>query len=119
LDKLRFADNLDGEAVVALGLPAPRLILAGLGAGSAWAIAEMALPVPLRLGMASLVALATVALAWERVQGVSLARWAWLCLGYLGRLILAGNEEPAQRVDAELSSDRLSSVPGRRRLLRR
>jgi hypothetical protein len=33
-------------------------------------------------------------------------------LGYLVRLILAGNEEPAQRVDAELSSDRLSSVPG-------
>ncbi|HUY57753.1 MAG TPA: hypothetical protein VMV12_07980 [Candidatus Micrarchaeaceae archaeon] len=82
----RFTDNLDGEAEIALGLPAPRLILAGLGGFLAWALGELPLPTPLRLGIVGLVAMMTGVLAWGKVQGVSAARWAWLALLYAGRV---------------------------------
>lgn len=105
MNNLRFADNLDGEAVVALGLPAPRLILAGLGAASAWALSELPLPDPLRLGTAGLLALTTAILAWGRVQGVSLARWTWLALGYAGRVVTASGRGSPQWVDADSRPD--------------
>jgi hypothetical protein len=87
IQRLRFADNLDGEEVVALGLPAARLLLAGAGAAGTWALTDLPLPEPLRLGLAALLALATAGLAWGRVQGVSLARWCWLAAGYTSRLL--------------------------------
>jgi hypothetical protein len=101
MENLRFADNLDGEAVVALGLPVPRLVLAGLGAGSAWAVAELPLPAVLRLGAAGLLALTTAILAWGKVQGVSVARWAWLTLAYGGRVVAAFGEGRRQWVEAD------------------
>lgn len=101
LDNLRFADNLDGEAVVALGLPASRLCLAALGAIMAWVLAELPLPPPLRLSAACLMVLGTIVLVWGRVHGVPLARWAWLALGYASRLALAGHESTDHRVDLE------------------
>ncbi|MGC2193006.1 MAG: hypothetical protein WA751_11820 [Candidatus Dormiibacterota bacterium] len=101
MENLRFADNLDGEAVVALGLPVPRLVLAGLGAASAWAVAELPLPAVLRVGAAGLLVLTTAILAWGRVQGVSVARWAWLALAYAGRVVAAFGEGQRQWVEAD------------------
>lgn len=89
MDSLRFADNLDNEAVVALGLPAPRLALAGLGAAGSWALTELPAPAPVRLGLACLLALTTATLAWGRLEEVSLARWSWLALGYARRVVEA------------------------------
>lgn len=85
MDSLRFADNLDSEAVVALGLPGPRLTLAGLGAAGSWGLTALPAPLALRLALAALLALTTAMLAWARIEGVSLARWSWLGAGYLGR----------------------------------
>lgn len=85
MDSLRFADNLDGEDVVALGLPAARLALVGLGWAGAWALAQIPAAAAVRLTSAALVMLTTAALAWGRVHGVSLALWSWLAIGYLSR----------------------------------
>ncbi|MGH7643673.1 MAG: hypothetical protein ACRENX_11825 [Candidatus Dormibacteria bacterium] len=104
MDNLRFADNLDGEAVVALGLPAPRLVLLGLGAASAWAAGGLPLPDPLRLGAAGLVALVTARWAWGRVRGVSLARWSWLALGYVSRSVTAVKPSDWQSLEAEFDT---------------
>jgi hypothetical protein len=112
MDNLRFADNLDGEAVVALGLPAPRLILAGLGTAGAWALTELPLPGAVRLGAAGLLALTTAALAWGKIQGVSSARWAWLTLRYLGRVASTSREGRHLWVEAESGSDRLPGAEG-------
>ena len=87
MDSFQFSDHLDSEPEVALGLTAPRLGLAGLGAAAAWALTEMPVPAPVRLGAAALVALSTSTLAWGRVQGVSLARWSWLAARYAGRTL--------------------------------
>lgn len=112
MEDFRFADNLDTEAVVALGLPAPRLVLAGLGAATVWAVAELPLPDPVRLGAASFVALTTVVLAWGKLQGVSVARWAWLAMGYVAR-VTAWSGEPRHRwVDADASSGQGRDHPG-------
>ncbi|HUY09075.1 MAG TPA: hypothetical protein VMW80_06450 [Candidatus Dormibacteraeota bacterium] len=101
MDTFRFADNLDGEAVVALGLPVSRLVLAGLGSACAWAVADLPLPAPLRLGGAGLLALTTAILAWGKVQGVSVARWAWLFLGFSSRLATSTGEFHHRWVDAD------------------
>ena|GEM_PF-6097703 len=85
MDSFQFSDHLDTEPEIALGLTAPRLGLAGLGAAAAWALAEVPVSAPLRLAAAALVALTTSTLAWGRVQGVSVARWSWLAVRYLGR----------------------------------
>lgn len=99
MDNLRFADNLDGESVVALGLPASRLGLAALGAVAAWAMAELPLPAAARLSAVCLIGIATVALAWGRVQGVSVARWAWLAASFVLRSFTAHGETPDQQID--------------------
>jgi hypothetical protein len=102
MEDFRFADNLDGEAVIALGLPAPRLILAGLGSAGAWALAELPLPAALRLSAAAVLALTTAILAWGKVQGVSVARWAWFSLGFAGRGVATWTEGHQEWVSAEL-----------------
>ncbi|MGC1908221.1 MAG: hypothetical protein WA809_01280 [Candidatus Dormiibacterota bacterium] len=104
MDTFRFADNLDGEAVVALGLPAYRLLLLGLGSASAWAVAEVPLPTPLRLGVAGLLALTTGTMSWGKVQGVSVARWSWLCLGFASRLASASAEFHSRWIDTDPGS---------------
>ncbi|HVB14415.1 MAG TPA: hypothetical protein VNH38_06650 [Candidatus Dormibacteraeota bacterium] len=105
IENFRFADNLDGEPVVALGLPAPRLILAGLGATCSWALAEVPSPAPVHLGAACLLALTTAILAWGKVQGVSLARWTWLALCFAGRTVTAHQVDRHQWVDTDSGSD--------------
>jgi hypothetical protein len=93
MDSFQFSDHLDSEPEVALGLTAPRLGLAGLGAAGAWALTELPIPAPVRLGAAVLVAMTASTLAWGRVQGVSLARWSWLAVHYVGRVL----ESPGDR----------------------
>jgi hypothetical protein len=87
MDSFQFSDHLDSEPEVALGLTAPRLGLAGLGAATAWALTELPVPAPFRVGAAALVAVTASTLAWGRVQGVSLARWSWLAVRYVGRAL--------------------------------
>ena len=108
----RFTDNLDGEAEIALGLPAPRLILAGLGGSWAWALGELPLPTPLRLGIVGLVALMTGVLAWGKVQGVSAARWAWLALLYAGRVVTGSGAVSDRWVDARPEAPPPPCPPG-------
>ncbi|HEY6538619.1 MAG TPA: hypothetical protein VI138_06220 [Candidatus Dormibacteraeota bacterium] len=111
MDNLRISDNLNGEALVALGLPAPRLVLAGLGAMGIWALAELPLPAGVRLVVASLLGVSTALLAWGKAEGVSLARWAWLALGYLCRSIGASQRRPPQWFAAERAPEVLRSDP--------
>jgi len=106
LEGLRFADNLDGEAVVALGLTTGRLLLAGLGAAAAWGLAETPSPAPVRIGAAAMVALATSGLAWGRVRGVSVARWSWLLVCFAGRLLASSRDENDRWFDAEPGSEK-------------
>ncbi|MGA2872767.1 MAG: hypothetical protein ABSF27_04170 [Candidatus Dormibacteria bacterium] len=113
--RLRFADNLDGEEVVALGLPAARLLLAGGGAAGVWALTELPVPEPLRLGAAGLLALITASLAWGRVQGVSLARWSWLAAGYASRRLTVDGGRRGNWFRAEADPTRARSDPLTRR----
>jgi hypothetical protein len=85
MDSFQFSDHLDSEPEVALGLTAPRLGLAAFGAVAAWALTELPVPAPVRLGAGSIVAITASTLAWGRIQGVSLARWSWLAVRYAGR----------------------------------
>ncbi|MGH7640882.1 MAG: hypothetical protein ACREN7_05470 [Candidatus Dormibacteria bacterium] len=85
MESFRFADNLDSEGTVALGLSAPRLALLGAGGALAWAVSQLPGPAPLHLVPASLISVATVVLAWGRTQGVPLARWCWLGMGFARR----------------------------------
>lgn len=98
MDSFRFSDHLGSEPEIALGLTAPRLGLAGMGAGTAWALTEAPGPAAIRLGAAVLVVTTTAVLAWGRVQGVSLARWSWLAVLYVGRS-LEGRGEPGHTID--------------------
>lgn len=108
MDHLRFADNLDSEPVIALGLPASRLILAGLGAAATWAVCNSALPTLLRIVVAGLMALTISVLAWGRHQEVSLARWFWLFLGFAARAMMQSRDHH-QWVGAE---SRCADRPG-------
>ncbi|MGA8207334.1 MAG: hypothetical protein WB801_11225 [Candidatus Dormiibacterota bacterium] len=87
MDSFRFSDHVGSEPEIALGLTAPRLGLAGTGAALAWALLEAPGPALIRLGATAPVVLTTAMLAWGRVQGVSLARWFWLAIQYLGRSV--------------------------------
>jgi hypothetical protein len=93
MDSFQFSDHLDSEPEVALGLTAPRLGLAGLGAAAAWALAELPVAAPVRLAAAAFVAITASTLAWGRIESVSLARWSWLAVRYLGRAL----QNPADR----------------------
>jgi hypothetical protein len=101
MDSFRFSDSLDSEPVVALGLTAPRLGLAGIGAAAAWALTDLPGPAPVRLGAAGLMALISSTLAWGRFQGVSLARWSWLAIRYAGRALQRDVGTRRQWVDAD------------------
>lgn len=87
MDSFRFSDHLGSEPEIALGLTAPRLALAGIGAALGWALSEAPGPAAIRVGAAALVVVTTATVAWGRVQGVSLARWCWLATRYLGRCV--------------------------------
>ncbi|MGH7692259.1 MAG: hypothetical protein ACRENY_01725 [Candidatus Dormibacteria bacterium] len=102
MESFRFADNLEGEAVIALGLPAARLILAGAGGALSWALTELPVPAPLRLSLACLLAVVVAGLAWGRAQGESLARWGWLAVGFCGRVATPRRLGWCEWVDAEL-----------------
>ncbi|HUY24204.1 MAG TPA: hypothetical protein VMV09_02715, partial [Candidatus Saccharimonadales bacterium] len=104
MDSFRFSDHLGSEPEIALGLTAPRLGLAGLGAALAWALTEAPGPAAIRLGAAALVVTASATVAWGRFQGVSLARWSWLAVLYVARA-LDGRGKPGHPVD-------LGSRPG-------
>jgi hypothetical protein len=106
MDSFRFSDHLGSEPEIALGLTAPRLGLAGIGAATAWALSEAPGPAALRLGAAALVVVTTAMLAWGRVQGVSVARWSWLALLYLARSLQVLGER-GQLIDlgSSLSAD--------------
>ncbi len=79
---LVFTDRLEGEEVVALGLPARRLALAGLGGAMVWAVSQLPLPLPLRLLLVLPISLTVAVLAWGRVQGASAAQWAAAAVGF-------------------------------------
>jgi hypothetical protein len=98
MDSFRFSDHQGSEPEIALGLTAPRLGLAGLGAGVAWALSEAPGPAAIRWGAAALVVTSIATLAWGRVQGVSLARWSWLTVLYVGRA-LEGRGKPGHPID--------------------
>ncbi|MGC2208044.1 MAG: hypothetical protein WA724_09390 [Candidatus Dormiibacterota bacterium] len=98
MDSFRFSDHLGSEPEIALGLTAPRLGLAGLGAVLAWALTEAPGPAAIHLGAAALVVTTSATVAWGRVQGVSLARWSWLSVQYVARA-LDGGGEPGHPVD--------------------
>jgi len=112
MDSFRFSDHQGSEPEIALGLTAPRLGLAGLGAGVAWALSEAPGPAAIRLGAAALVVTTIATLAWGRVQGVSLARWSWLTVLYVGRA-LEGRGKPGHPIDL---GSRLSGTSQKGRL---
>ncbi len=76
MPRIRFGDPQDREDVIALGLPAGRLGLAGAGLGATLEALHLPLAAPLRMGIAALLLVSTAGLAWARFAGLSLAAWA-------------------------------------------
>ncbi len=76
MPRIRFSDSEDREDVIALGLPAGRLGLAGVGMGAALGALRAPIPAFLEGALAGLLLLGTAALVWVRWQGLSLAGWA-------------------------------------------
>jgi len=76
MPRIRFSDPQDREDVIALGLPAGRLGLAGVGLGAALEALRAPIPTFLEGALAGLLLLSTAALVWVRWQGLSLAGWA-------------------------------------------
>jgi hypothetical protein len=72
---IRFSDPQDREDVIALGLPAGRLGVAGAGLGTALELLRTPLPAFLQVSLAGLTMLASGALAWVCWDGLSLAGW--------------------------------------------
>lgn len=94
---IRFSDPQDREDVIALGLPAGRLGLAGAGLGATLEAVHLPIPTALRVGLAGLLLLNTAALVWVRFEGLSLARWTGraACFGWrrqAGRWVAADRD---------------------------
>lgn len=76
MPRIRFSDSEDREDVIALGLPAGRLGLAGAGLGAAVGALRAPIPPFLEGAVSCLLLLSTAALVWVRWQGLSLTGWA-------------------------------------------
>jgi hypothetical protein len=79
---IRFTDTQGHEDVVALGLPAGRLALAGAGLAGAFASFNLPLPEALRGLLGTCLLLVTAALTWLRLEGLPLSTWARRGVGF-------------------------------------
>jgi hypothetical protein len=79
---IRFTDTQGHENVVALGLPAGRLALAGAGVAGAFAASNLPLPEAVRALLGICLILVTAALTWLRLEGLPLSTWARRGVGF-------------------------------------
>jgi hypothetical protein len=79
---IRFTDTQGHEDVVALGLPASRLALVGVGLAGTLATLNLPIPEGLRGVLGAWLLLVTTALAWLRLEGLPLVDWARRGVGF-------------------------------------
>ena len=112
---VRIPHDLNGEDQFVFGLSVTRLAALLFGLLAAYTILHLSLPAPVRLGGATLAALAGAAVAWIRPEGRSLIHWALAAIEFT--FTQRSESEPRNAPDS--SPEHASSPTPRERHARR